>query len=96
MSSSGGAGGPGGDGGPTEHTGNTAMFAVFMLAIYSLGLFPYTLYRLCSSADDAAQPVAVAAKVRAPLGRCSMKMASTPPLCRRHCTRSHVPFPPTP
>jgi hypothetical protein len=52
-----GAGGGGEGAGPTEHTGNTAMFAVFMLAIYSLGLFPYTIYRLCASGDQTTQPV---------------------------------------
>ena len=60
----GGAGGAGGEGGPTEHTGNTAMFAIFILAIYSLGLFPYTIYRFFFASDEQTTTVGVS-KVRA-------------------------------
>ncbi|KIY98884.1 translocation protein SEC63 [Monoraphidium neglectum] len=35
----------------------SGLFAIFMLTIYSLILIPYTLYRLCSSADEKAEAV---------------------------------------
>jgi hypothetical protein len=40
------------------------MFAVFMLAIYSLGLFPYTIYRLFYSGDQTTQPVVRKVRMR--------------------------------
>ncbi|KAG2485811.1 hypothetical protein HYH03_015521 [Edaphochlamys debaryana] len=37
-----------------EHTGSTGLFAIFALSLYSLFIFPYTIYRLCNSGDDQA------------------------------------------
>jgi hypothetical protein len=45
----------------------SGLFAIFMLTIYSLILIPYTLYRLCSSADEKAEAVV---KVRPPDASC--------------------------
>lgn len=41
-----------------EHSGNTALFGIFLISIFSLFLFPYTLYFLFSSgeAEQTAQP----------------------------------------
>ncbi|GIL50242.1 hypothetical protein Vafri_6471 [Volvox africanus] len=37
-----------------EHTGSTSLFAIFALSLYSLFLFPYTIYRLtCGASEEA-------------------------------------------
>ncbi|EFJ44468.1 molecular chaperone [Volvox carteri f. nagariensis] len=35
-----------------EHTGSTSLFAIFALSLYSLFLFPYTIYRLTCGASE--------------------------------------------
>jgi hypothetical protein len=48
-----------------EESAPSGLFAIFMLAIYSLVLIPYSLYWLCSSGEEKTSVV----KVRgAPLG----------------------------
>ncbi|GLC39388.1 hypothetical protein PLESTM_000891300 [Pleodorina starrii] len=38
----------------TEHTGSTSLFAIFALSLYSLFLFPYTIYRVsCAGSEEA-------------------------------------------
>ena len=36
--------------------GNTSLFGIFFLAIYSLVLIPYTIYRLCNPSEEAIKP----------------------------------------
>ncbi|KAG2441769.1 hypothetical protein HXX76_003382 [Chlamydomonas incerta] len=42
----------------TEHKGSTSLFAIFLLSLYSLFLFPYTIYRVFGggSEDTVVQP----------------------------------------
>jgi hypothetical protein len=41
-----------------ESTQSSGLFSVFILSIYSLVLIPYTIYYLCNTGDDTAQPIA--------------------------------------
>ena len=34
-----------------EQQGSSPMFAIFVLSLLSLALFPYTIYRFCNSGD---------------------------------------------
>ncbi|KAG2451784.1 hypothetical protein HYH02_003562 [Chlamydomonas schloesseri] len=36
----------------TEHKGSTSLFAIFLLSLYSLFLFPYTIYRLFGGGSE--------------------------------------------
>lgn len=38
------------------HSGSTALFGIFALSIFSLVLFPYTIYHAFFKESDAAQP----------------------------------------
>ena len=35
-----------------EQQGSSPMFAIFVLTLLSLALFPYTIYRFCNGGDE--------------------------------------------
>lgn len=35
-----------------EHKGSTSLFAIFALSLYSLFIFPYTIYHFCSASEE--------------------------------------------
>ena len=39
----------------TDHTGSTGLFTIFLLALYSLVLIPYTIYYLCAAGPEGTQ-----------------------------------------
>lgn len=58
----------------TEHKGSTSLFAIFLLSLYSLFLFPYTIYRVFGggSEETVVQPyVQVGSPAQAPATGCT-------------------------
>jgi len=45
-----------------ESTQSSGLFSVFILSIYTLVLLPYSIYYLCGTEDDTAQPIAKSKK----------------------------------
>lgn len=64
-----------------DHRGSSTLFAIFILAIYSLLLIPYTLSYLCSSSDEQVQPfVEKKKKKQSPIAR----------VLKRLCTKGEL------